>query len=87
MFEFPYHHQQVCALLTDKQKVWRARWKKTDADITAMAEEFNDMPDVRVWETEKSSDPEIKAKVEMAFMWMTAKDELELRYVPARVHA
>ena len=43
MFEFPYHHQQVFALLADKQKVWKAKWKKTDADITAMAEEFKDI--------------------------------------------
>ena len=34
-----------------------------------------------------SSNPEIKAKVEMPFIWSTFKDELELRIMPARVHA
>ena len=48
-----------------------------------MAREFFHMEDVRVWELERSSDPEIKAKVEIAFIWLTFKDELELRIMPA----
>ena len=76
MFFCDFYNKVVSASLLAKLKVWMVQWDKTPDDITALAAEFSSKKDIRRYELETSSDPEIKMRIELAFLWLTFKDEL-----------
>lgn len=56
------------------------------ADWKSLVAEFEEEEDMRDWEMKTGNDPGLKKRVELAFIWMTAKNEIASSIMPIRIH-
>ena len=51
-----------------------------------MVAEFEEVENMRDWEMKSGNDPELKKRVELAFIWLTAKNDIASSIMPIRIH-
>ena len=61
------------------------RWNAGFPEWKTLVAEFEGEPDMRDWELKEGSNPDVKKRVELAFMWMATKYEIISSVMPMRI--
>ena len=85
-FAMNANFDRIAQTVLGQQENWLERWGAGLPEWKALVDEFEDEADMRDWEMKQGSDPEVKKRVELAFIWMTAKNEIASSIMPIRIH-
>ena len=78
--------ERIAQDLLCQQESWMKRWNAGLPEWKDLVAEFEGEPDMRDWELKEGSDPDIKKRVELAFMWMATKYEIMSSIMPIRIY-